>query len=141
MVGKIDYRNLMTVKQLVEHGVAFSEGTIKRWLFDRNKNGLNYAVVAIKESLLIDALKFNIWLSLDKDEVSEFQNLRTKEQIVEESWFDLSKLEYWLKNRHWNGLTDAVISKSRRRLYIDILKLNKWFLDQNMNSHYGYLVK
>jgi len=133
----IDYRNLITVEQLIEEARAFSEGTVRRWLYRRRQNGLVFAVIYMKNRLMIDFVRFNIWLSRDKEGISEFQNLRTKEQIVASSRLTASKLEYWLKNRHWNGLDEAVITKSQRRLYIDIIKFNQWLLDQNQNEDFG----
>ncbi len=98
---------------------------------------LSSAVVKIDDNVWIDIDRFNIWLSIDKDEVSDFRSLRTKEQILGNSFIKLTKLEDWLRKRYWNGLEEAVIKKSEKRLYIDIHKFNRWLLEQNQNPDFG----
>ncbi|PCI43299.1 MAG: hypothetical protein COB49_12465 [Alphaproteobacteria bacterium] len=97
------------------------------------------AVVEIGGSLFIDVLNFNCWLSQDKDEVSNFLNLRTRKQILATSRIKPSKLDAWLKVRWTNGLHEAVIAKGPRKLYIDIHKLNRWLMEQNKNAGFGQL--
>ncbi|UTW58845.1 hypothetical protein KFE96_00615 [Kordiimonas sp. SCSIO 12603] len=118
---------------------AFKAGTIRDWLFHRDTNMLSSAVVQIDGRIWIDIDRFNIWLSLDKDEVSDFRNLRTKEQILEVGFIKAPQLEHWLRRRHWNGLEEAVIKKGEKRLYIDIHKLNSWLTNQNINPDFGRL--
>ena len=116
----------MTVKELIRSAPAFSEGTIRRWLFNRETNGLDWAVYKIGGRTFIDPDRLNIWLFGEERANSDFRNLRTKEQITKYRAFSLATLNYWLKNREENGLAGAVISKSTRRVYIDFMKLNSW---------------
>ncbi len=94
---------------LVTQAPAFKRGTIRNWLFHRKTNMLSSAVVKIDDNVWIDIDRFNIWLSLDKDMVSDFRDLRTKEQLFESCYINTSKLEDWLRKRHWNGLEEAVV--------------------------------
>ncbi len=119
---------------------AFKPGTIRHWLFHRKTNMLSAAVVKIDGNVWIDIDRFNIWLSLDKEMVSDFRNLRAKEQLLENCSIKAAKLEDWLRKRHWNGLDEAVIKKGEKRLYIDIYKFNQWLTEQNQNSDFGIIV-
>lgn len=130
---EFDYTNLMTIRQVLDVGVAFTEGTLRRWLFNRQANGLSQATVSLRESLLLDIPRFNDWLAGDQGGKFDFRNLRTKEQIVASSWLSKGTVEYWLRERHSNGLEDAVLTKSSRRLYIDLFKFNLW-LKQHCES-------
>lgn len=115
---------------------AFKVGTIRHWLFHRKTNMLSIAVVKIDDNVWIDIDQFNIWLSLDKEMVSDFRNLRTKEQLLNSSFIKASKLEDWLRKRHWNGLEGAVIKKGEKRLYIDMHKFNGWLALKNQNTDF-----
>lgn len=97
------------------------------------------AVLKIDENIFIDIDKFNLWLSLDKEHVSDFRNLRTKQQILRSSHIKSGKLDDWLRKRSWNGLERAVIMKGAKRLYIDITIFNEWLFEQNSNSDFGKL--
>jgi hypothetical protein len=138
-MGKIQYQNLISVDDLVKVAPAFRPGTIRDWLFHRDKNSLSMAVVKIDGSIWLDIDRFNIWLSLDKDEVSDFRNLRTCEQILENSFLKPAKLNAWLGQRKYNGLDTAVIKKGEKRLYIDVVKFDLWLKDQNQNIEFGVL--
>ena len=116
---------------------AFKLGTVRDWLFHRNTNMLSSAVLKIDDNVWIDIGRFNIWLSIDKEEASDFRNLRTKEQLLEACHIKASKLEDWLRKRYWNGLEAAVIKKGERLLYIDIHKFNRWLWKQNQNPDFG----
>ena len=135
----VDFKNLITIKQMLDEGLAFSEGTLKRWIFNRNQNGLAFAVLEDSGALLLDVTKFNVWLSLGKMMTSDFRNFRTKEQIVEYSDLKMSKVEHWLRNRFSNGLNEAVVNKSARRLYIDVEKFNLWLVERNANPAFGVI--
>ena len=113
-IGKIDFENLICVQELVKQAPAFRLGTVREWLFHRKNNMLASAVVEIDGNVWLDIDRFNIWLSLDKDEVSDFRNLRTREQLLENSFIKATKLDDWLRKRHWNGLEEAVIKKKRK---------------------------
>ena len=119
---------------------AFKKGTLRDWLFHRKSNMLSTAVIKIDDTVLLDIDRFNIWLSLDKDEVSDFRNLRTKEQILEGSLLSAVKLDYWLRCRHWNGLEEAVIKKGEKSLYIDMHKFNHWLGQRNTNADFGVVI-
>lgn len=138
-IGQINFETLISVDDLVALAPAFKKGTIRDWLFHRKTNMLSSAVVEIDDNVWIDIDRFNIWLSIDKDEVSDFRNLRTKEQLLGDCQIKASKLEDWLLKRRWNGLEDAVIKKSEKRLYIDVCKFNCWLTEKNRNSEFGQL--
>ena len=137
MNKKVDFSNLISADDLVNLAPAFKLGTVRDWLFHRKTNMLSSAVLKIDDNVWIDIDRFNIWLSLDKDEASDFRDLRTKEQLLETCHIKASKLEDWLRKRHWNGLEDAVIKKGEKRIYIDIYKFNRWLLEKNSNSDFG----
>ena len=139
MSQKIDFSNLISADDLVNLAPAFKLGTVRDWLFHRRTNMLSSAVIKIDDNVWIDIDRFNIWLSIDKDEVSDFRNLRTKEQLLEGCHIKASKLEDWLRKRRWNGLEEAVIKKGEKRLYIDVRKFNCWLLNQNSNSDFGFI--
>lgn len=134
---EINYCRIISIDVLVAEAPAFKLGTLRHWLFQRDINMLSSAVLKIDNSVFIDIDKFNIWLSLDKDQVSDFRNLRTKEQILELSHIKPSKLDDWLSNRDWNGLHHAVIKKGEKRLFIDITIFNEWLCKKNSNSGFG----
>ncbi len=133
----MNFENLICVQELVKQAPAFKLGTVREWLFHRKHNMLTSAVVEIDGNVWLDIDRFNIWLSLDKDEVSDFRNLRTREQLLENSFIKATKLDDWLRKRHWNGLESAVIKKSEKRLYIDVCKFNDWLAEQNQNRGFG----
>lgn len=133
----VDCNALISVEDIVAAAPAFKLGTVREWLFHRKANLLSSAVLKVDNNVWIDIDRFNIWLSLDKDEVSDFRNLRTKEQLLASCGIKASKLEDWLRKRHWNGLEEAVIKKGEKSLYIDIYKFNHWLWEQNTNSDFG----
>lgn len=134
---EVNYCRIISVDVLVAEAPAFKLGTLRHWLFHREANMLSSAVLKIDNSVFIDIDQFNIWLSLDKDQVSDFRNLLTKQQILAVSHIKPSKLDDWLSNRDWNGLHHAVIKKGEKRLYIDITLFNEWLLAQNKNPKFG----
>ncbi|MFC3052292.1 hypothetical protein [Kordiimonas pumila] len=137
MTKKVDFSSLISVDDLVSQAPALKLGTVREWLFHRKSNMLSSAVLKIDDNVWLDIDRFNIWLSLDKDEVSDFRNLRTKEQLLKSCHIKASKLEDWLRKRHWNGLEEAVIKKGERKIYIDIHKFNHWLWEQNSNPDFG----
>lgn len=137
MIDNFDCNNLISVDGLVDEVPAFKKGTIREWLFHRKTNGLSSAIVNIDGNIWIDTDLFSIWLSQDKDEASDYRDIRTKEQLLETCSIKASKLEDWLRKRHWNGLEDAIIKKGEKRIYIDIRKFNRWLWEQNKNPDYG----
>ena len=140
MSDNVDCKNLISVDDLVDKVPAFKKGTLREWLFHRETNRLSSAIVKIDDNVWIDTDLFSIWLSLDKDEVSDYRNLRTKEQLLETCSIKASKLEDWLRKRHWNGLEEAVIKKGEKRIYIDITIFNRWLSEKNKNSDYGKVI-
>ena len=98
-------------------------------------------MLKIDGNVWIDIDHFNIWLSIDKQDVSDFRGLRTKEQLLEVCSIKASKLEDWLRKRHWNGLDEAVIKKGEKRLYIDIQKFSHWLGQKNQNPDFGVVVQ
>lgn len=137
MIDNFDCNNLISVDDLLEDAPAFKRGTIREWLFHRDTNMLSTAVIKVDENVWIDIDQFNIWLSRDKDEVSDFRDLRTKEQLLATCRIKATKLEDWLRKRYSNGLEAAIIKKGEKRIYIDITIFNRWLWEQNKNSDYG----
>lgn len=137
MCKKINYENLLSVRDILRVAPAFKNGTIRDWLYHRKSNMLSSAVFKIDDTVMLDIDLFNVWLSLDKDEVSDFRDLRTKEQLLENSFITAGKLEYWLRCRRWNGLEPAIIKKSEKRIYIDFHKFNRWLGEKNSNPDFG----
>ena len=134
-----DFKNLISADDIAEEAPAFKPGTLRHWLFHRKTNMLCTAVIKVGDAVMIDIDRFNVWLSIDKDEVSDFRDLRTKEQILESSRIKPGRLEEWLRHRQWNGLEEAVIKKGEKRLYIDVRKFNRWLFERNSNPDYGVM--
>ena len=134
---KIDYRKLITLEHILKNGPAFTLGGIREWLSKRHQNGLIHVLVQIDNNLFFDEFSWNVWLSQDKDEVSDYRDLRTRKQILERSSLKESKLDDWLRKRQFNGLHVAVIKKGPRRLYIDIKLFNRWLSSRNKNSEFA----
>lgn len=57
---------LFTVKQLAQKYPAFSEGSLRYLLFNRERNGLDRAVIQIGRRVLIDEQEFVAWLRQQK---------------------------------------------------------------------------
>ena len=55
-------RVLVTVQQLCQRTPAFKEQTIRQFLFDRHKNGLDKAVRHLGRKVLIDEEEFFRWI-------------------------------------------------------------------------------
>lgn len=58
----MDFENLVTVTQLAEMNPAFSEATIRWWIFNADHNGFNVCLVRVGGRVYIDLVKFNGWL-------------------------------------------------------------------------------
>lgn len=52
----------LTVKQFIKKNGAFTEGSLRWLLFNRETNGLDTAVIQLGRSLLIDEPAFVAWL-------------------------------------------------------------------------------
>ena len=55
-------RQLLTVNQFCEEYPAFSKGSIRWILFNRQTNGFNRAVRMLGRRILIDVNEFYLWL-------------------------------------------------------------------------------
>ena len=55
-------RSIMTVEQLCDAHPAFTPASVRWWLFRREENGLNRAVIRLGRKLLIDESAFFDWL-------------------------------------------------------------------------------
>ena len=60
---KITRLYLRTVKQFCQENPAFSEGSMRWLLFNRESSGLDQAVVKVGSRVLIDVDKFYLWLT------------------------------------------------------------------------------
>ncbi len=59
----VDYKNLRTVKQIVENAYPIiTEGKMRWWIFHADKNGLSKAIVRVGGRVYIDKDAFNAWL-------------------------------------------------------------------------------
>ena len=59
----LDFRELRTVRQIAEQNPALPLGTVKTWMNQRERNGLQEAVVRIGRKTLIHLPTFNAWLA------------------------------------------------------------------------------
>lgn len=58
----MDMTNVLTVKQLAKLNPAFSESTIRWWIFNAVSNGFNECLIRMKRRIYIDRLAFERWL-------------------------------------------------------------------------------
>ena len=64
----MDYKNLRTVKQIVEKAFPIiTEGKMRWWIFHADQNGLSCAIVRIDGCVYIDRDAFNRWLDAQRD--------------------------------------------------------------------------
>tara|TARA_Y100000296_G_scaffold13808_1_gene16111 strand:- start:2249 stop:2491 length:243 start_codon:yes stop_codon:yes gene_type:complete len=65
----VDYKNLRTVKQIVENAYPIiTEGKMRWWIFHADTNGLAKAIVRIGGRVYLDRDVFNQWLEDQRDE-------------------------------------------------------------------------
>ena len=65
----VDYKKLRTVKQIVENAAPIiTEGKMRWWIFNADKNGLGKALIRIDGRLYIDVDAFNNWLESHRDD-------------------------------------------------------------------------
>ena len=55
-------QNILTVSQLAELNPAFSEATIRWWIFNAETNGFSRCLVRIGGRVFIDRATFEQWL-------------------------------------------------------------------------------
>ncbi len=55
-------QNILTVSQLAELNPAFSEATIRWWIFNAETNGFSRCLVRIGGRVFIDRAAFEQWL-------------------------------------------------------------------------------
>lgn len=60
-------RRLHTVEQFCKEHPAFKPGGLRWWLFHREQNGLNMAVVRVGRKLLLDEAKFFEWVDAQNE--------------------------------------------------------------------------
>lgn len=135
----IDYRHLKSVAQISAEAPALTRSVLNRWMFQRQINGLEIAVIEIDGNCYIDELAFAVWLYQGKGFVGDYRQLRTVRQLLAESALLESKLRHWLKYRQVNGLQDGVIVKTLGqygKLFIDVGFFNDWLMRQNLNPSY-----
>ena len=58
----MDFQKLRTVRQIAETSPAFSEASLRWYLFNSKQNGLEAAVVRVGRRLYLDLDGFNRWL-------------------------------------------------------------------------------
>ena len=54
--------NVLTVKQLAKLNPAFTESTIRWWIFNAVTNGFNVCLIRMKRRIYIDRQAFERWL-------------------------------------------------------------------------------
>tara|TARA_R110000868_G_scaffold138329_1_gene352311 strand:- start:33045 stop:33293 length:249 start_codon:yes stop_codon:yes gene_type:complete len=68
-MGLVDYKNLRTVKQIVENAQPIiTEGKMRWWIFHSETNGFAQVIVRLGGRLYIDRDAFNNWLETHRDE-------------------------------------------------------------------------
>lgn len=55
-------KNFKTVKQIADSNAAFSEQSIRRLIFDAEKNGLHAHIRRVGRKVIIDEYGFHEWL-------------------------------------------------------------------------------
>lgn len=58
----MDMTNLLTVAQLAELNPAFTESTIRWWIFNAEEFGFSKCVIRIRGRVYIDRVAFEAWL-------------------------------------------------------------------------------
>jgi len=58
----VNAQNILTVSQLAELNPAFSEATIRWWIFNAETNGFSRCLVRIGGRVFIDRAAFEQWL-------------------------------------------------------------------------------
>ncbi|TKW61192.1 MAG: DNA-binding protein [Blastochloris viridis] len=59
----LDYQNLRTIRQLAEETTPiFTEGKLRWWVYNADKNGLKMAIVRVGGRIYLDKEAFNQWL-------------------------------------------------------------------------------
>lgn len=59
----VDFKNLRTIKQLAaEAAPIFTEGKLRWWVYNADKNGLKVAIVRVGGRIYLDREAFNLWL-------------------------------------------------------------------------------
>jgi hypothetical protein len=60
-----------TVRQTAARHRAFTEGSLRWLIFNRNSNGFDYCLVRIGRRLLIDDQRFIDWVAQHRERVSD----------------------------------------------------------------------
>ncbi|MAO39219.1 MAG: DNA-binding protein [Pseudohongiella sp.] len=58
----MDYKNVVTVKQLADEAPFLTEAKLRWWIFHAEEYGLTAALVKIGGRVYIDKVAFNNWL-------------------------------------------------------------------------------
>ena len=59
----MDYKNLRTVKQIVENAhPVITDGKMRAWIFNAETNGFAQVIVRVGGRIYIDRDAFNLWL-------------------------------------------------------------------------------
>ena len=58
----MEIENVVSVRQLAEACPAFTEASVRWWIFNAETNGLNSALVRVGRRVLIDVPEFERWL-------------------------------------------------------------------------------
>lgn len=65
----MDYKNLRTVKQIVENAYpVITDGKMRHWIFHAETNGFAKVIVRVGGRIYIDRDAFNDWLNNQRDE-------------------------------------------------------------------------
>ena len=77
----MDYKNLRTVKQIVENAYpVITDGKMRFWIFHAEENGLSKAIVRIGGRVYIDRNVFNAWIESHRDEPIDEEELERLEE-------------------------------------------------------------
>lgn len=58
----MDGKDILTVAQVAEQYPAFTEKTIRWWIYNRKTNGFRACIIRIGKRIFIDRVKFTAWL-------------------------------------------------------------------------------
>lgn len=76
----MDYRNLRTVKQIVdEASPVITDGKMRWWIFHSETNGFGKAIIRIGGRVYIDRNAFNVWLESQRDEPFTMEDFQAAE--------------------------------------------------------------
>lgn len=67
----MEFRSILTVSQVAELNPAFSEATLRWWIFNAERNGFSRCLIRIGGRVYIDRAAFDEWLNDHRVEADE----------------------------------------------------------------------